>query len=416
MVMQFLRWYNGYLAIQLKGTAPERFLNLCRNQKISLWDVGVCQDVYTCKITVADFWRIKRIAKKTRTLPVITEKIGFPFWCVRVKKRKGMICGLISGMLLVYMLSLRVWDISFSGQSVYTEERLLKYLDSIHVYAGMEKRKVDCQKIEEQIRLKYPDIGWVSAELKGSKLSIAMVETNMPVPATTRKKAGHLVASHDGIVETMVTRKGKPMVKVGDKVKKGDVLISGVLELKDDGGNIIKKEAVCADGDINIRTEYVYQDSCEERYEKKYYTGVEKKALEIGFLNKKILFTNPFRGFNKERKYDIMANECNIAVSKSFSMPFSYRTICYREYTKKDTVYTEKEGKRILKNRYRQYLKRLKEQNVCVKEEKVVFKKKGHTFFATGTLVVTEPVHEYQEVKETEWRMNQPDELSGDND
>lgn len=417
MLMRVLRWYRGYLWLHLKGATTERFLNLCRNQNIYLWDVCIKQDSYFCKMELSDYWHIRKIARKTHTFPIVDKRIGFPFWSRRVVQRKGMILGFVSGVLLLYTLSLHVWDISFEGQSIYTEERLLKYLATIQVKTGMKKSEVDCQSIEEQIRLKYPDIGWVSAELEGTKLNIAMVETNMPVPAKKKRDACHLVASHDGVVGEIITRSGTPMVKKGDQVKKGDILISGVLEFKDDGGNIIRKEAVCADGDIQLVTQYNYQDSCNKRYIKKKYTGEEKKAWEISMGAKKIFFTNPFKGFNKERKYDIIANECSISISKSFCLPISYGIIQYREYEEKEEEYSVSDVKEILNDRFLYYLEKIEKEGVCVLEKKVCFKRQTKNVYQmVGNLTVTEPVNEYREVEETEWRLEQTDELDGNND
>lgn len=417
MLMQVLRWYRGYLWLHLKGVTTERFLNLCRNQNIYLWDVCMQQDSCFCKMELSDYWQVRKIARKTHTFPKVEKRIGFPFWSDRVWKRKGMVLGFTSGVLLVYILSLHVWNISFEGQSIYTEERLLKYLSSIQVKTGMKKSDVDCQNIEEQIRLQYPDIGWVSAELEGTKLNISMVETNMPVPAVEKKDACHLVASHDGVVDEIITRSGTPLVKEGDEVKKGDILISGILELKDDGGTVTKKEAVCADGDIKIKTKYTYEDSCQKRYKKKKYTGQEKKAWKISMGGKNLFFTNPFKGFNKERKYDIIANECNISVSKSFCLPVSYGNIRYREYEEIDADYSEEELKKILNKRFLYYVEKIEKEGVSVLENQVYFKKQTEDIYqASGTLTVTEPANEYQDVDESEWRIEQIDEFDGDND
>lgn len=188
MLKEVLCWYQGYVEIELCGYNPERFVNLCRNKGILLWDVHVEREQYFGKISLNNYWNIKKIAIKTHIIPLIRKRCGFPFWLKRVEKRKGMILGFTSGLLLIYLLSIHVWDISFVGQSLYTEERMLKFLSDMQVYVGMTTRKVDCQKIEEEIRLAYPDIGWVSAELKGTKLTISMVETNMPVSSGEKRR------------------------------------------------------------------------------------------------------------------------------------------------------------------------------------------------------------------------------------
>lgn len=414
MLKEILCWYQGYVEVELCGYNSERFVNLCRNKGILLWDVHMEKEHCLCKISLEDYWNTKKIAVKTHVIPRIQGRCGFPFWLRRVRRRNGMILGFVSGVVLIYFLSVRVWDISFVGQSLYTEERLLKFLSDMQVHVGMTTRKVDCQKIEENIRLTYPDIGWVSAELKGTKLTISMVETNMPVPVVKKKGGYHLVASHDGIIREMITRTGTPMVHVGDTVKKGDILIAGILEYMDDSQTVIKKEKVCADGDILLETMYTYEDSCNKTYQKKIYTDYQKKILEISIGNRKIFFANPFKTLNTTRKYDIIANIQQISLSKSFTLPFSYGIRCYREYEEKTADYTREEAKEILNKRFSNYLDKIQQNGVSVLKHNVSFQTGQETYVVNGNLSVTEPVTEYKAVKESEWRSEEQDELDRD--
>ena len=415
MLKEILRWYQGYVEVELCGYTSERFVNLCRNKGILLWDVHIEKEHYVCKISLDDYWDTKKIAVKTHVMPRIQRRCGFPFWLRRVGKRKGMISGFVSGVILIYLLSIRVWDISFVGQSLYTEERLLKFLSDMQVHVGMATKNVDCQKIEENIRLAYPDIGWVSAELKGTKLTISMVETNMPVPVVKKEGGYHLVASHDGTIKKMITRSGTPMVHVGDAVKKGDILIAGILEYMDDSQTVVKREKVCADGDILLETIYPYKDSCDKTYQKKIYTDNQKKVLEISLGNKKIFFANPFKTLNTTRKYDIIANIQQISLSKSFTLPFSYGIRCYREYEEMATDYTREEAKEILNNRFSNYLEKIQQNGVSVIKHNVSFQTGQKAYVVNGNLSVTEPVTEYKIVEESEWRSEKQDESNRDN-
>jgi acyl-CoA synthetase (AMP-forming)/AMP-acid ligase II len=124
-------------------------------------------------------------------------KIGFPFLWRRYRKRKGFFAGILICIILVYILSLFIWDISVIGGSKYTPEAMRKFLKDNHVYAGIQKKDVNCHEIEEIIRLAYNDIGWVSAEVKGTRLIIKITETNMPAPAQKAMAPSHIVATKD---------------------------------------------------------------------------------------------------------------------------------------------------------------------------------------------------------------------------
>ena len=116
--------------------------------------------------------------KKTKTRPFIQKRFGLPFLLHRYRKRKVFAIGVVLCCAIVYIMSLFIWEISISGELKHTDESMLKFLKTNHVYMGIQKEKVDCPKIEEAIRAKYPDIGWVSAEIRGTRLLIKIKETD----------------------------------------------------------------------------------------------------------------------------------------------------------------------------------------------------------------------------------------------
>ena len=91
MLIRLLKWYQGYLLIYLRGFAPERFLNLCRNKNIFLWGLHQTDDGYECYISLKGFFKIRPIARKTKTRPVIRCRIGFPFYFQKYKNNHTII-------------------------------------------------------------------------------------------------------------------------------------------------------------------------------------------------------------------------------------------------------------------------------------------------------------------------------------
>ena len=71
-MLQFIRFLKGYLLIRVCGNAPERFINLCSNHQIFLWDIQIHEEFYTMKIGLSDFYRIKGFTRKTGTRVVVT--------------------------------------------------------------------------------------------------------------------------------------------------------------------------------------------------------------------------------------------------------------------------------------------------------------------------------------------------------
>lgn len=412
MLIKLINWFKGYLCVRLRGTSPERFINLCCNKQIYIWNLSRIDEDYQFLISIKNYKKLKPIVRKTHMIPKITRKVGFPFYLQRYKKRKGFFAGVLICIILVYIMSLFIWDISILGGSKYTPEAMLKFLDDHDIRTGIQKKKINCQEIEEEIRLTYKDIGWVSAEIKGTRLIIKITETNMPTPAQEARDPSHIVASKDGIVKEIITRSGMPMVKPGDIVKKGDILVSGIITIKSDFDEILNMYPVVADADIRCKTFYNYHEEFPMEYLEKRFTNHEKKGYYVEFFGRKLFLYNPSNSYDK---YDIIVNEKKLHITNTFYLPFRFGSITTREYVDIKKTYTEEEAISIAKDRLKRYLDRLFSNDVLIIENNVKITIENHHCIAKGKLIVEEPSWQYQLVQDNEWRIEQTDELSGDN-
>lgn len=412
MIEKLLFWIRGYLLCVIKGYSIERFMNLCRTKNISVKKVKKTESGYRFLISLSDYRHIRPIARKTKTIPYIKKRYGLPFLLHRYRKRKGLAIGILLFLGLIYTMSLFIWDISIEGGYKYTKEALLEFLNENQVYTGMPKSEVDCQHMEERIRLKYNDISWVSAEIKGTRLIVRFTETNMPIPKTKTREPSNIVATKAGIVTSIITRNGTPQVKIGDVVREGDVLVSGVVDVVGDFDALIRQKMVVADADIVCKSYYNYNESFPMKYEKKVYTGREKTKYGFQIFNQKISIYSPRISY---RRYDIITDEAILKLSWNFYLPVRYQVMKYREYMCENRTYTEEEAGSIARNRLKEYLDTLVANDVKIIDNQVEIKIDDNTCTASGKIIVYESCWDYKQIEENEWRDNNTDELNGDN-
>jgi similar to stage IV sporulation protein len=412
MLTKLLNWIRGILWVQISGTAPERFINLCCNKKIFIWNLIQVDEGYQFCILARNYKKLKPIARKTKIVPKIKRKRGLVFILHRYKKRTGFFAGVVLCTVLIYIMSLNIWDISILGGSKYTPETMLKFLNENQVYTGIQKKKVNCQEIEETIRLTYKDIGWVSAEIRGTRLIIKLTETNMPAPAGPAIDPSHIVATKDVIIKDIITRSGTPMVKAGDVVKKGDILVSGIITIMDDFGVEIRREPVVADADIRCSSYYDYKDVFSMNYIDKNYSGKAKKGYYITVFGKKLFLYNPSNSYDI---YDIIVNEKTLHITDSFYLPFRFGQITTREYFEDNKKYSEEEAQAIAKDRLKRYFDKLIENDVLIRENSVKITIEKNKCITSGRILVEEPAWRYKTILEDEWRIEPADEHNGDN-
>jgi len=412
MLKKLKHWLMGYLTVHISGTSPERFINLCGNRKIYIWNIVRENEKYKFSLTVRNYRKLKPVVRKTGLIPKIDQKHGLPFLIQKNRKRKGFFIGILICMVLVYIMSLYIWDIEILGGSKYTPQALLKFLGELDIKPGIRKKYIDGSKIEEEIRLAYEDIGWVSAEVKGTRLIIKITETNMPAPVIEATAPSHMVATKDAVVKEIITRTGTPMVKPGDVVRKGDILVSGIVEVKDDFGGVLNKKPVIASADIVCKSFYDYYDEFPLTHIVRIFTNNKKKGYYITLWGKKIFLYNPRYSYEL---YDIIVDENTLHITDSFYLPFQYGTVTIREYIEQKNKYSESEAKELAKEKLKRYFDKLSGNGVSILKNNVNITVNNNKCIAEGRIFVEEPAWEYKVIDESEWRIEQTDEHNGNN-
>lgn len=374
MLLSVLKWSRGYLTVFLRGNSVERFMNLCRNKGILLWNVHMIGSCCICNVSVDGFKRMKNIAAKTKTRPVIQKRTGLPFLLKRYRNRTAFFFGMLVCFFCLYYSSLFVWKITVEGQYTHTQEEITEFLKTIDIVVGTKISKIDASLAEEKIRTYYDDIGWVSIEITGTRLYVHIAETNMPTKAAdVSETESNLVASHDGIVRSIVTRAGTPLVEENEAVSKGAVLVSGLLNITGDDGETVEVKAVSADADIVLETNYSYQDSFSMEYEQAVYTGKEKTAYGLSLMGAVFFVENPLKKIVNFKNYDIIVSEHDVCLGKNFVLPLKFVKKQWREYDSVLESYSKEEAKQEAQEHLLRYLGVLEEKEVTVLDKKLNF-------------------------------------------
>ena len=264
MIREAGQWKRGYLKLKIWGYGVERFLNVCGKTGIDIWGVRAertsCDPVCFCCMELKDFHRIRPIVRKTKVHIRIQKRLGLPFFLHRNRKRWILFAGPLLTVMILMVLSMFLWKVTFEGNNRYTDDALMTYLEKAGIHPGILKRQVSLSQLEEQIRLDYPEILWVSAQISGTQLSIKLRENDAVFSVPEKDTSpGNLVASSDAVITRLVIRQGKAMVKEGDQVEQGQVLAEGTLELMNDNGELLRKIYVRADGEVYGTVRHTYR-------------------------------------------------------------------------------------------------------------------------------------------------------------
>lgn len=385
----FRQYIDGYLQIELTGYGKERFLNLCLNKEFTLWELSKDQEHYTFYISLKEFREIKPLLKKTETRVHILKKCGLPFFFYTHRKQKCFVLGLLLCIGFVYYMSLFIWDIHVEGSAYYTEDEIINYIQSTYITPGTKIKDINRDDLEQKLMEYFDEIAWISCEIRGTQLLVTMTETIVSDQVIVSDEPSDLVAAKDCEIVSLITRNGTPVTKVNQEVKKGEILISGAINIYDDNNEVLETDYVAADGDVFGRVSYDYKDEFEMAYYEKEFTGKKKSSFSLYIMNKIYQLWKPAIDY---KYYDTRYDSYMEKLGATFYLPFSIQATKYLEYQPVRKEYTKDEAKEKARNALNRKVKELSEKGVEILENNVKIEIKDGKCMASGTLICVERI------------------------
>ncbi len=160
----------------------------------------------------------------------VTEKHGAPFWARRYRERAGVAVGLAAFLLVLQLFAQRTWVIEVRGNDKVKSEDILAVMETLGVREGRNLGDLDIPALQLAALKELPDLAWCVVNLKGS---VAYVEVTERIPTPELSNAdepSNIKAARDGRIVSIQTYTGQALVKEGDAVARGMLLVSGVVE------------------------------------------------------------------------------------------------------------------------------------------------------------------------------------------
>lgn len=241
-ILKLLRYITGYVRFQARGVFFEKFLTICAQQGIRVFEPSRKDEIMTGYVLAKDYKRLKKPSRKTGLTLKITKKSGIPFFISRYKRRLGVVAGIILFLSALTILSNFVWSIEIVGIQTIDKQEVISSLEDLGFKVGCYIPSIDVRRLEQQFLLENDEVAWIGININSSVAEIQIHErVKSPEFTVDNDKACDVVASQTGLIKYMEVYDGQPQVSVGDVVLEGQLLISGILE--DAKGNVTLKHA-----------------------------------------------------------------------------------------------------------------------------------------------------------------------------
>lgn len=249
--------------------------------------------------------------------------------------RKGILVGIIIFLLIIYGMPMCIWSIDVQGNSKISSDKILQAASRFGLNQGTFRSQIDPIALQEKIMLEFPEISWMSVNTRGSTATIIIKEEKEKPQVVDSSKVCNIKAARSGQILKIDATVGQALVKAGDAVVEGQLLISGVIE-DAFGGNLLKH----ASGTVIAETQRTLSVTIPMRQTVSVPTGkqVVRKSLNLfGFSFPLTVVGKPDGNYQCESLYDpIKAGET--------TMPISIYTEIWSEQQEEEIILTKEQA------------------------------------------------------------------------
>lgn len=273
-----------------------RFIKKCIDNNINLYNITYKKDKIIVLIDVKDYLKIKRLNYYSK---------------IRVVKYDGLLN--IKKIIKDNMFYISVIFLSFIWMNLLTN--YIVDIEIIHSNSGIRrllKEELDKNNVKK-FSLAYSfeeldnitkkiladnknNLEWVSIKKDGMKY-IVRAEERIIKNEVVSDKPRDIVASKDAYITKVIGSKGNVLVRQGEYVKKGTVLISGKITLYED-----VKGVTSASGSVYGNVWYECTVETPKEISSERLTGRKRYNLNVG---NKILLRNKYQNFRQKNIREI---------------------------------------------------------------------------------------------------------------
>ena len=288
MFLPLLRYFKGTVDFYAEGADAESFYTFCSKNGIEIISPQKNGYGFFAKTEAKNYKKLKKPAKKYGIKLKLIKKQGFCFFVKNNRIKIGFVFGFVFTFMFTVLMNLFVWEINVIGNQNTPTENIIKSAEEMGLFTGTFSKNHFVQDIEWYIFRENPGLASVEINIQGSVANILINERKTETEMVPDDDVPiNLVASKYGVIEKMNVYDGNEVVKPGDAVLKGDLLVSAVYE--DSHNKLTLKHAradIIAKTDYNIKVEFPLKKTIIEK------DKIKKKTYKIRFLGKDFLIGN----------------------------------------------------------------------------------------------------------------------------
>ena len=228
--------FKSRVIFKIKSLNQEKLLNKL-SKDFSLFDINrIDKQTTIFSVKFFDKKNIEKTLLKNNVKIEKVRKMGFLNILFNFFSNFSLIFASIFFVIFLIISNQFVWRYKVFGNEVFSEKEIVTFLKEDF---SNKKNKIDSKEVEKRLLEKFDGLSFVSCIIRGQTLVVNVKEKLLP--EEMYGEFAPIKASADAKISSINLVSGTLKVKVGDFVKKGDVLVEPFVI--DSSGNKRQVEA-----------------------------------------------------------------------------------------------------------------------------------------------------------------------------
>lgn len=326
--MTFWKSISGVLELELVSAELEAALSIMSRAGIALYHVHH-RDALTAQFFIqrSEYEDLNALCRKRGETLKVLHRYGLYYTLLRLLHRKALLIGIGVLIFAAFYLPTRVLFVRIEGNTTIPSARILSAAEDSGIHFGASRREVRSERVKNALLDAVPQLQWAGVNTQGCTAVISVRERTADVKTETEKKVSSIVADRDGYILSCLVTRGTGLVKPGQAVKKGEVLISGYT----DCGICI--QAACAEGEVLAQTQRTLEAVTPAEYISREQAVKTMRSYSLRFGKKRIFFWKDSGIL--DASCDRISREYCLTLPGNFRLPVS---LCIDTYTRFQTT------------------------------------------------------------------------------
>ena len=279
---EFIALLRGNVRVRAQSRFPERILNVCSARGIPLREPRfVGEEELAFSVDRRDWRRLRAACADLGAEAHIERVAGVPFLLGRLRRRYALLAGLAACVLLVALSSCFIWDFQVEGNGDVPREKILRVLAKNGVRRGTFAYSIRQHDLCNRALPDLPELAWLTVNTRGCRATV-VVRQRVPKPEIVNESAPtNVIATRDALVTAVRALDGEAKVLPGTMVRKGQLLISGVVDTDGVERPVVGTRWLAGKGTVEGRTWYELSTKIPLSFASKQPTGEESRSFAV---------------------------------------------------------------------------------------------------------------------------------------